>query len=100
MSSDLFSQHRAGPPSDGRHLASIGHAGRFWDVYVEFADDPRYRDTFRALLSFSPADRNEGEAAVRTAVILIESSYEEALTRARAFEEHQLVALLRSCLPD
>jgi hypothetical protein len=100
MTSDLFSQGNPDPPSGGTHLASISHAGRFWDVYLEFADDPRHPQTYRALLCFSPADRNERERPLRTTAIIVESSPEEALARARALEEHQLVGLLRSCLPE
>lgn len=87
------------PPSEGQHLATIGHEGRFWDVYLEFDDDPRRPETFRGLLCFSPADANEGEEPVRTATIIIEPSFEEAMAKARDFEDHQLVGLLRSCLP-
>jgi hypothetical protein len=80
-------------------MASISHEGRFWDVYLEFEDDPRRPDSHRGLLCFSPADANEGELPRRTTVIIIESSYEEAIRRARSFEDHQLVSLLRSVLP-
>lgn len=89
-----------GAPSSGHHLATLGHEGRFWDVYVEFDDDPRRTDSFGACLCFSPADSEEGQSPLRTTTILIEPSYEEVLYRARAFEDHQLVALLRSCLPE
>ena len=87
-------------PSTGHHLATLGHEGRFWDVYVEFDDDPRRTDSFGACLCFSPADGDDDTVPLRTTTILIEPSYEEVLYRARAFEDHQLVALLRSCLPD
>ena len=40
------------PPSSGHHLATISHEGRFWDVYLEFEDDPRRPTSFRALLCF------------------------------------------------
>ena len=86
-------------PTDGQHMATIGHEGRFWDVYLEFEDDPRRPESFRGLLCFFPADANEGEEPVRTTTIIIEPSYEEAVARARAFEDHQLVGLLRSSLP-
>lgn len=89
-----------GPPSRGHHLATLGHAGRFWDVYVEFEDEPQRADSFRACLCFSPSDPEEGSTAIRTTTILIEPSYEEVLYRARAFEEHHLASLLRSCLPE
>ncbi len=87
-------------PSSGHHLATLSHEGRFWDVYVEFDDDPRRTDSFGACLCFSPADGAEGSGTLRTTTILIEPSYEEVLYRARAFEDHQLLALLRSCLPE
>lgn len=85
-------------PSSGQHLATIAHEGRIWDVYLEFEDDPRLPDSYRAMLAFSPAD-NEGKGTVRTAVIIIEDSYELAFNKARAFEADQLEALLRSILP-
>ena len=86
--------------SSGRHLTTLSHAGRFWDVYLEFTDDPRSPQTCRARLCFSPADRNEGEEPLRTATIIIERSYDEALSKAVALEDHQLSGLLRSVLPD
>ena len=87
-------------PSGGHHVATVSHEGRFWDVYVEFDEDPRRTDSFGGLLCFSPAaDGGVAGGPVRTATILIESSYEEVLHRARQFESHHLVALLRSCLP-
>ncbi len=87
------------PPSNGQHLATISHAGRFWEVYLEFADDPRRPSSYRGLLCFSPADNEGEEAARRTTAIIIEESYEEAVRKARAFREHQLQGLLRSVLP-
>ncbi len=88
------------PPSRGEHVATVSHLGRFWDVFLEFADDPRRPDVFRGLLCFSPTDLNEGERAARTTAIIVESSYDAAVRKARGFEEHQLVGLLRSALPD
>jgi hypothetical protein len=87
------------PPSSGQHLSTISHDGRFWDVYLEFEEDVRRPEAFRALLAYSPADRGDGEELLRTVPIIIESSYEEAIRRARALEEHQLIAFLRSMLP-
>jgi hypothetical protein len=84
----------------GHHLATVSHEGLFWDVYVEFDDDPRRTDSFGGLLCFSPAEENEASHPLRTATILIEPSYEEVLHRARQFENHHLVALLRSCIPE
>ncbi len=88
------------PPSSGHHLATISHEGRFWDVYLEFEDDPRHPDRYRALLCYFPGDPGDEEAAVRTTVIIIENSFEEAMLKARGLEEHQLQGLLRSVLPD
>lgn len=83
----------------GHHIATVSHEERFWDVYVEFDDDPRRTDSFGGLLCFSPAEEEDGRGAVRTATIIIEASYEEVLHKARHFESHHLVSLLRSCLP-
>jgi len=84
--------------SSGQHITTISHDGRFWDVYLEFVDDPRRPDTYRGLLAFSPADGDD-ESQVRTAAIIIESSYEDALRKARSFGDNQLAGLLRSARP-
>jgi len=89
-----------GPPSDGPHLATVSHLGHFWDVYIEIVDDPTRTDSVQGRLCFSPADDTAGGGPVRTAAILIEPSYQEVIHRARAFEDHHLVGLLRSSLPD
>ena len=88
-----------GRPSSGQHLATISHEGRFWDIYLEFDEDLRRPGSYRANLAFSPADRAEDEDVLRTIPIIIERSYEEAMTKARALERHQVVACLRSLLP-
>jgi len=80
-------------------MATISHEGRFWDVYLEFEDDPRRPDTFRALLCYFPGDAGDGEEAVRTTVIIIEDSFQESMLKARSLEDVQLQALLRSALP-
>ena len=87
-------------PSGGQHLATISHDGRFWDVFVEFEQDPASAETYRALICFSPSDLNAGERPTRTTTIIVESTYEDAIRKAQSFEEHQLVGLLRSTLPD
>ena len=87
------------PLSNGEHLATISHDGSFWEVYLEFQSDPGLPTSYRGLLCFLPAT-SAGAAAWRTTTILIESSYEEVVKRARAFEEFQLQGLLRSVLPD
>lgn len=92
-------EEEAGTADPGHHLASISHEGRFWDVYLEFEDDPRRPDSCRARFAFSPADVNDGEVPMRTTTIIIEPSFEEAVRRARTFDDHQLNALLRSVLP-
>jgi hypothetical protein len=86
--------------SEGPHLATISEGGRFWDVYLEVVEDVRRPDTCRALLCFSPADGQERELPLRTAPIIIEPTYQAALEKARDMAEHQLVSMLRSCLPD
>jgi len=88
------------PPSSGHHLATISHEGRFWDVYVEFEEDPRKPVGFRAGLCFFPGDPGDGEEPARTTVIIIENSFEEAMSRARGLDARQLQGLLRSALPD
>ena len=92
--------HEPGPPSRGLHVATVSHIGRFWDVYLEFDDDPRRPEIYRGVLCFAPSDLNEGEHPLRTTAIIVEPSYEEAVGKARAFEEHQLLSFLRSVLPD
>lgn len=88
------------PPSSGQHMATISHEGRFWDVYLEFEDDPRRPTTYRARLCFFPGDPGDDEEATRTTVIIIEDSFEEAMVKARALNEMQLQGLLRSTLPE
>ena len=87
-------------PSEGQHLATISYDRRFWEVYLEFSDDPRWPSSYRGLMCFLPSG-NEGKAtARRTATIIIEDSYEEAVKKARACNNHQLQGLLRSVLPE
>ncbi len=88
------------PVSTGQHLATVSHDGLLWDVYVEHTEDPCRTDSFAGRLCFSPAGGSTDQPPVRTAAILIEPSYEEVFYRARAFEEHHLVSLLRSILPE
>ena len=81
------------------HLATVSYDGRFWDVYLDFEDTLSSHDSRRALLRFAPADGEPSEG-VKTAAILIEDSEELVVQKARSLEEHTLVALLRSVLPD
>ena len=85
----------------GLHIATIAHRRRIWDAYLEFDDDPHRPDLYRARLRFDAADSTEFvDAAVRTTVIVIEQSYEDAVAKARSFDDRQLEGLLRSALPD
>lgn len=84
---------------DGFHIASLAHAGRLWTAYLEFDDDPHAPRTYRARIRFEPTG-DDALRATRTAVIIIEDSFEEAKAKARAFDERQLSGLLRSTLPD
>lgn len=90
----------AAPLPNGEHLATISHDGRFWEVYLEFQDDPKVPTTYRGLLCFCPAASGGTGSAWRTTTILIESSYEDVVSKARSFEDFQLQGLLRSVLPD
>lgn len=85
------------PRGKGFHLATVAHEGRIWDVYLEFDEDPQRADTYRARLRF---DAPDAEGSLRTAIIIIEPTYEDAVTRARALDERQLDGLLRSLVPD
>ncbi len=86
-------------PRNSHHLATISHDGLFWDAYLE-VDEPQDRGLpVRGRVAFSPAGA-EGPETVRTATIFLEDSAQAMLSRARDFKTHQLVALLRSCIPD
>ncbi|MFQ5537701.1 MAG: hypothetical protein ACE5GJ_09640 [Gemmatimonadota bacterium] len=91
---------RSGAGAQQLHVASLAHDGRLWTAYVEFEDDATHPDTFRARLRFEPAGGGEPEEVTRTAVIFIETTYEDVLTRARGLDERQLSGLLRSTLPE
>lgn len=81
----------------GLHLATLAHEGRIWDAYVELDDDPQRPESFRGRLRF---DAPEVAGSFRTAVIFIEASYEDLVTRARGLDPRQLESLLRSVLPE
>jgi hypothetical protein len=85
---------------NGFHVASLAHGGRLWTAYLEFEDDPHDPRTYRARIRFEPAAPDDGRGAVRTAVLIIEPSYEEAMAKVRSFDERQLGGLLRSALPE
>ena len=90
----------AAPLPSGEHLATISHDGSFWEVHLEFEDDPRIPTSYRGLLCFSPAASDGPQLALRTTTILIEDSYEMVVSKAQAFQDFQLQSLLRSVLPD
>ena len=90
----------AAPLPSGEHLATISYDGSFWEVHLEFEDDPRIPKSYRGLLCFSPAASTGAASAWRTTTLLIESSQEAVVSKARAFEDFQLQSLLRSVLPD
>ena len=83
----------------GLHVATLAHAGRIWDAYLELDDDPHRPDTCRAHLRFDPSDPAE-HGSVSTGVIIIEPSYEDAVAKVRSFDVRQMEGLLRSALPD
>lgn len=86
-------------PTPGMHLATITHEGLIWDAYLEFEDDPRRPTSYRAKLRFEPPTAEDGPPTTETTVIIIEDSYEEAVAKARSFDDRQLQGLLRSALP-
>lgn len=85
-------------PRNSHHLATLSHAGRFWDAYLELEETGR-SDPVRGRIAFSVAGEGDTEP-VRTTTIFIENSAQEVLERARDFKTHQLVALLRSAAPE
>ena len=87
-------------PDRGLHVATIAHVGRIWDAFLEFDGDPQRPDIYRGRLRFEPANASAGEGPTRTAIIIIETSYEEAVNRARDLDDRQLEGLLRSALPE
>src|SRR3954471_6162325 len=87
-------------PSRGDHVTTLSYLGRFWDVFLELENDQRRQpDHYRALLCFAPSALNAGEKPARTGTIIIESSYQEAMNKAKSFDQTALVGLLRSALP-
>ncbi len=92
--------HTSGARNDGSpHIATIVHAGHLWDAYVDFENDARDPAACRARLRFEPPPGDEGLVSARTTVIIIEDSWEDALAKARSFDDRQLQGLLRSALP-
>ena len=96
----MNSAHRASDSSQGLHIATITYEGLIWDAYLDFEDDPRRPVTYRAKIRFEPPTAEAGPPTAETTVIIIEDSYEEAVHKARKFDDRQLQGLLRSALPD
>ncbi len=91
---------KASNASPGLHIATIAHGGLLWDTYLEFEDDPHQPRSFRGRLRFSQEGSEDAPGSAQTTVIIIEESYEEAVAKARGFDDRQLQGLLRSALPD
>lgn len=97
-------QPKPGPPSadgdpdadQGMHLTTFTHEGRFWEVFLEFVEEPGDPDSCRGRLCYVPTDRADHEEPVRTTVIIIEPTPQEAHEAARALDRYHLAALLRS----
>jgi len=92
------SSDRGDGDAPGLHLKTFTHEGRFWDVYLDVVDDSNDSDSCRARLAFLPADRTEDEEPAQTAVVIIESNYEDALEVALGFDRYHLSSMLRSVI--
>ena len=84
----------------GVHVATIAHEGLIWDAYLDLEDSVHHNVGCRARLRFEPPSGHDGPKPTTTATIIIEDSYEEAVAKARSFDDRQLQSLLRSTLPD
>jgi hypothetical protein len=82
------------------HLATVAYRGRIWDAYLEIEEDARHLGSHRGRLRFDSPDGGAADGTYRTAAIIIEPSYEEAVAKARTFDDRQLQGLLRSVLPE
>lgn len=89
------------PNSDSElHLATLAFGGALWEVYLEFEADPRHPTSCRARIRFDPPTDDAVQRPTRTTVIIIEESYDQAVAKARTFDDRQLQGLLRSTLPE
>ena len=83
----------------GTHVATIAFQGELWHVYLEAVDDPRRPDVFRGCLRFDAGSSGAGfSASPRTAVIIVENSYDSAVATARGFDEQTLSSMLGSSM--
>jgi hypothetical protein len=87
-------------PRHGVHVATIAHQGSIWDVYLDLEGHVHPPTAHRASLRFEPPTGSEEQRSASTTVLIIEDSYEEAIAKARSFDDRQLQGLLRSALPD
>ena len=87
-------------PRQGVHVATIAHQGSIWDVYLDLEGHVHPATAHRASLRFEPPTGSEEQRSASTTVLIIEDSYEEAIAKARSFDDRQLQGLLRSALPD
>ena len=87
-------------PRHGVHVATIAHQGSIWDVYLDLEGHVHPATAHRARLRFEPPTGSEEQRSASTTVLIIEDSYEEAIAKARSFDDRQLQGLLRSALPD
>jgi len=87
-------------PRHGVHVATIAHQGSIWDVYLDLEGHVHPAKAHRASLRFEPPTGSEKQRSASTTVLIIEDSYEEAVAKARSFDDRQLQGLLRSALPD
>ena len=87
-------------PAPGLHVATIAHDGVICDAYLDFQNDLHRPTTYRGLIRFEPPSGQDGPPSTQTTVIIIEDSYEEAVAKARSFDDRQLQGLLRSTLPE
>ena len=84
---------------NSHHLATVSFDGRFWDAYLELMESQGPGEPARGRIAFSAADAGEA-TPVRTATIFVEDSAQDVVARARELKTHQLVALLRSAVPE
>jgi len=91
---------RSPQPSSQVHVATIAHAGRIWDTWLEFEDDPRRPTSYRGRFRFEPPTGDDAATTVYTTYVIVEESYEEAVAKARSFDDRVLQGMLRSTLPD
>jgi len=84
----------------GLHVATLAHDGLIWDAYLDFENDLHRPTIYRGRLRFEPPSGDDTPGSTQTTVIIIEESYEEAVAKARGFDDRQLKGLLRSTLPD